>query len=275
MSAPSKSTWPEGTVCAAMVTVNFDAESIDLHEVEKQNLYGRFSYGRYGMRAGVWRLLEVLAGHELRATFFVPALDAENNPAVIEAVLKSGHEIGARGYAYEDHSALGDRQHAVLERAHAALKSIAGRAPTGWRAPRGLLAPDTLALLAELGYVYDSSFQDDDLPYVMRCAQGGEIVELPTFQMLDDSTLYEQRHGHDRVLKTWKEEFDAIYENGLFVNLVLHARGDYGSGRASRARVVDEFLRYMKSRAGVRFFAGDEMARWWREHHPQTEPAPV
>jgi len=275
MNTSLKFGWPQGVVCGATVTVNLDAESVDLHEVEKENLFGRFSYGRYGMRAGVWRLLDVLDAQGLKATFFAPGLDAESHPSVIDAVLKGGHEVGARGYAYEDHSRLGDRQRGLLERAHVALTRIAGRAPVGWRAPGGLVAPDTLPLLTDLGYQYDSSFQDDDLPYVMKCPGGGEIVELPTFQMLDDSTLYAQRHGHDRVLKIWKEEFDAIYEAGLFVNLVLHARGDYGSGRASRARVVDEFLSYMKSRAGVMFLTGDGMARWWREHHPQSEPAPV
>src|SRR5882672_10174367 len=79
-----KSRWPEGKTCAVVVTVNFDAEAVDLHEAKPENLYGKFSYGRYGMRAGVWRLLDVLRGHGTKATYFVPALDAENNPAAVE-----------------------------------------------------------------------------------------------------------------------------------------------------------------------------------------------
>ena len=75
----------------------------------------------------------------------------------------------------------------------------------------------------------------------MQCASGKTIVELPTFQMLDDSTLYGAYHTNDRALKTWKEEFDALYETGALVNLTLHARGNHGSRRASRVAVADQF----------------------------------
>jgi peptidoglycan/xylan/chitin deacetylase (PgdA/CDA1 family) len=275
MMATAESSWPVGTRCAVTVTINFDAESVDLHEVERENLYGRFSYGRYGMRAGIWRLLAVLQEHGMRATVFVPGLDAENNGRALEAVLAAGHEVAARGYAFEDHSKLGAKERETLERAHEVLKKLTGRAPAGWRAPQGLLSPETLTHLTELGYAYDSSFQDDDLPYVMKCRNERRIVELPQFQFLDDSTLYASRHAHDRVLKTWCEEFNAIYEHGLYVNLTLHARGDYGSGRASRARVVDEFLRVVRRASGVSFMTCQELASSWSANHAEAEPAPA
>jgi peptidoglycan-N-acetylglucosamine deacetylase len=205
----------------------------------------------------------------------VPGLDAENNARALEAVLKDRHEVAARSYAFEDHSKLGDREKETLQRAHEALRKLTGAAPVGWRAPGGMLSPHTLMLLTELGYAYDSSFQDDDLPYVMACANGKRIVELPQFQFLDDSTLYAPRHSHDRLLKTWREEFDARYDEGLFINLTLHVRGDYGSGRASRVRVVDEFLQHVERRPGVRFMACREIAERWNAAHRSAEPAPV
>jgi peptidoglycan/xylan/chitin deacetylase (PgdA/CDA1 family) len=271
----SNNPWPQGRRCAILVTVNFDAESVDLLEVQPENLCGRFLYGRYGMRAGVWRLLELLRAHDLNATFFVPAFDAENNPQQLEAVVRGGHEIAARGYAFEDHSQLGDRERETLERAHRVLEKLTGQTPRGWRAPRGLLSPATLGHLADLGYLYDSSFQDDDYPYVMQCASGKAIVELPTFQTLDDSMLYGGHHTNERLEKTFKEEFDALYEAGALVNLTFHVRGNHGSGRASRVAIADALLNYMKERPGVFFMTCAEMAVWWKEHHPQIEPAPV
>ena len=264
--------WPPGKSCAVVVTVNVDAESVDLHEAKRENLYGKYSYGRYGMRAGAWRLLDVLRGQGIKATFFVPALDAENNRAVVDAIVKDGHEIGARGYAFEDHSKLGAGERAALERAHEALKKITGTAPVGWRAPFGLITRETFGHLAKLGYLYDSSFQDDDYPYVVQCVGGEKIVELPTFEALTDATFYNPRHSHGRVLKVWREEFDAMYSAGHCVNLTLHARGDYGSGRAARARVVDEFLTYAARHPGVYFATGRELAGWWKQAHPATEP---
>ena len=256
-----KSMWPEGKTCAVMVTVNFDAESVDLHEAKRENLYGKFSYGRYGMRTGVWRLLDVFRSHALKTTFFVPALDAENNRPAVDAILKGGHEIGARGYAFEDHSKLGGEQHATLERAHEALTKATGIAPVGWRAPFGLLTRETFDYLASLGYLYDSSFQDDDYPYVVQCGSGKSIVELPTFEALTDATFYNPRHSHRRALKVWKEEFAAMYEAGHGVNLTLHPRGDYGSGRAARANAVDEFLTFVARHPGVYFATCRDVAQ--------------
>ena len=45
--------WPGGIRCAVFVSVNFDAEVFDLKSTTEDRLYGRFSYGRYGVRAGV------------------------------------------------------------------------------------------------------------------------------------------------------------------------------------------------------------------------------
>ena len=47
---------------------------------------------------GIDNVLPELERHGVKATFFVPALDAENNRPQIEAVLRDGHEIAARGY---------------------------------------------------------------------------------------------------------------------------------------------------------------------------------
>ncbi|MGH8617314.1 MAG: polysaccharide deacetylase family protein [Burkholderiales bacterium] len=271
----SNNPWPPGQRCGVLVTVNFDAESVDLRHVEPENLCGRFSYGRYGMRAGLARVLALLREQALAATFFVPALDAENNASQVEAILRDGHEVAARGYAYEDYSQLGAAEPETLTRAHAALTRIAGRPPRGWRAPGGLLSPGTLPHLGALGYRYDSSFQDDDYPYVMRCPAGQELVELPVFQALDDATLYGLHHTQARLLKTWTEEFDAMYAAGTLVTLTLHVRGDYGSGRASRVAAVREFLDHVRAKPGVFFMTCEAMADWWAAQHPHTEPAPV
>ena len=73
--------WPGNAQCVVLVTVNFDAESVDLTETREENLYGRYSYGRYGMRAGLARLLDAFANTGTKATVFVPATDAQRHPA--------------------------------------------------------------------------------------------------------------------------------------------------------------------------------------------------
>jgi peptidoglycan/xylan/chitin deacetylase (PgdA/CDA1 family) len=262
--------WPGNAQCVVLVTVNFDAESVDLTETREVNLYGRYSSGRYGMRAGLARLLEAFANTGTKATVFVPATDAQRHPEALDAVLKGGHEVGARGYAFEDHGSLGEAEFETLQRAHEALTAATGSAPVGWRAPRGLLSPATLGHLARLGYLYDASFEDDDWPYIVQAEGGRRLVELPQFQPMQDATFYEPRHSHVRVLKTWKEEFDAMHAEGTLVTLTLHPRGDYGSGRAARARVVEDFLGYMAARPGTRFMTCRELATWWLANQTGT-----
>ena len=65
-----------------------------------------------------------------------------------------------------------------------------------------------------------------------------------------------------------------MYREGALVNLTLHPRGDFGSGRAIRAKVVDEFLTYVRSQKGVYFATCSEMAAYWKRAHPQAEPLP-
>ena len=50
-----------------------------------------------------------------------------------------------------------------MTRSFAAIGEAAGAAPRGFRAPYWSLSPRTLALAAELGFVYDSSLMADDV----------------------------------------------------------------------------------------------------------------
>ena len=182
MSALTDFRWPEGARCAVCVTVNFNGESVEQQTLPGQPLWGRYSFGRYGAQAGADRLLEVFERYGVRATFFVPAWDAERYPEVMERIAAAGHEVAGHGYAYEDFSQLTpDEQRSVLERSETTFARVFGRKPTGWRAPEGLMGAETRGLLAELGYRYDSSYCDDDLPSVATDAPGHLLVELPVF----------------------------------------------------------------------------------------------
>ena len=83
-------------------------------------------------------------------------------------------------------------------------------------------------------------------------APGRTIAEIPTVHALDDSLPFSARHTHARVMKIWKEEFDALYAEGCLVPLTLHLRGDVGSTRAARIAALQELLGYMATRPGVR-----------------------
>lgn len=266
MSVQTSFHWPNGAQCAVSVTVDFDGESVEQSEFPNQPLWGRNSFGRYGAQLGVYRLLEVLERYRTRATFYIPGWDAERYPEAMEQIVAAQHEVAGHGYAHEDFSQLSpDEQARTLERSEATFVRVFGHGPAGWRAPNGLMSEGTRALLAERGYRYDSSYCDDDYPYLAPDAVGHRLVELPVFSGSGDRMYYERRRSPEVVAAAWQEEFDAIYGVGGLFALCIHPRGDYGSGRGVRIRAVETILQTIRERPRVWVATCDEIANWLLE----------
>jgi polysaccharide deacetylase family protein (PEP-CTERM system associated) len=103
-------------------------------------------------------LLELLAEHGVRATFFVLGWVAEREGSLVREIAQAGHEIASHGYGHVlpmtlSPSAFRDD----VSRARAVLEHVGGRAVTGYRAPSFSIDRARLAILAELGFRYDSS----------------------------------------------------------------------------------------------------------------------
>lgn len=246
--------------CPVVVTVNLDVETLDAQAAGAAGLFGRYSYGRYGAREGLWRILNLLADSGVRATFFVSADDAGRHAALLEAILAGGHEVAAQGSPVSPKAPKGPADPAIIAEARAAITAACGVAPRGWRTTNGLVTAAMLRGLAAEGFAYDSSFQDDDLPYAFDAGGARPLVELPVCDYLTDATFYAGRHTPDRVRKVFREEFDALHAAGGYVPLTLHTRGDIGTARAIRARVVADLLADVAQRPGVRFYRADELA---------------
>lgn len=259
--------------CPVVIGVNMDTESLDATNAGKGGLFGRHSYGRYGAREGIWRLLDEFQQTGVQVTFFMVPDDAQRHLHIVDAALKQGHEIAVRGKVKGE--AGGPSTLEFLEQDRDRLQQITGHRPVGWRAANGLVTEQTLPALADLGYVYDSSAQDDDVPYVMQGPSGSTLVELPVFDYLTDATFYTHRHTDVRVRKAWAEEADAQYCAGGYINLTLHTRGDVGSSRLPRVQAVGDFIRAMIRRPGVAFYRAADLASAWKESSASTEAFPT
>ncbi len=270
-----KFAWPGAARCGCVVSFDVDAESAILAVDRK---YARrastMSHQAYGPRVGVPRLLRVLDGAGIRATFFVPGFTARRYPDTVRRIAAAGHEVAWHNDLHEPPYSLSeDEERAILERGTDVLEPLTGYRPAGYRAPWWELNPRTPDLLAAAGYAYDSSLMDDDVPYLLATARG-TLVELPVHWSLDDWEQYaflpEPEIGSQielpaKVLELWRGELDAMREEGCLLVLTMHP---FLSGRPSRARIVGEFVEYARSSGGVWFATAREVA----EHAARTIP---
>jgi len=173
--------------------------------------------------------------------------------------------VAAHGYLHEGW-ALGDEEKELLTRTHDILAGLLGHAPVGWRSPSGRKTARTMRVLKELGYRYDSSDKDYDLPYMARIdgVRRTDMVEIPnnTYSLDDFPWFKFSMTPASEVLEQWRREFDSLYrENGYFM-LTFHPRSGWGSGGPSRAAVIEEMIRYIKQHDGVRFVNLRQLADW-------------
>ena len=99
--------WPGGKKCAAMITINLNAELFWL-QLDKTcvNMPKTLSLGQYGMNRGLDRILNILDDKGIKATCFTPGWVAEHYPDKILEIRDRGHEIGAMGYRRPSKKAL-------------------------------------------------------------------------------------------------------------------------------------------------------------------------
>src|ERR1700745_4067907 len=115
------------------------------------------SGGEFGARAST-RILDFLARHGIRSTWFTPGFTIESFPRECEAVVKAGHEIAHHSWAHVPPADLShEAEEADLVRANEAILRLTGRKARGYRSPSWDLSESTLDLLIEHGFLYDSS----------------------------------------------------------------------------------------------------------------------
>ncbi|MBC7518636.1 MAG: polysaccharide deacetylase [Microbacteriaceae bacterium] len=267
-------TWPEGIRSAAAFTFDVDAESAVLWRApQNADRMSVMSHQAYGPLVGVSRLLGLLDTHGIRSTFFVPGYTALRYPAVVRDISAAGHEIAHHGFLHEQPAGLSlAEQIENLDRGLDALYEVAGVRPVGYRAPMWELSWQSPALLAERGFLYDSSLMDADVPYELALTPGSteSIVEIPIQWALDDWEQYcflPELSGSGlietpaKARELWQSEFEGLHEAGGCWVLTNHP---FLSGRPGRAKQLGELMAEVVATPGVWVATLEEIAQHTR-----------
>jgi peptidoglycan/xylan/chitin deacetylase (PgdA/CDA1 family) len=250
--------WPDGADVAVALTFDVDGEAPWLGEGPAyERRLSTLSIGRFGPERGVWRVLELLEEHQIPATFYIPGHTVDHWPNVVAAIVERGHEVAHHGYLHLGTDGLdAAAQRAELEQGLTALGKH-GLQPAGYRSPGWELSPETLAMLGELGFTYESSLMADDRPYWVSSG-GRQLLELPGHWSLCDWPYFGWTPYHGGLLadpaavtRIWLDEYESARAERRPVTYTMHPEA---IGRGYLTRMLDRMITAMKER-GQPWFA--------------------
>jgi peptidoglycan-N-acetylglucosamine deacetylase len=159
--------------------------------------------------------------------------------------------------------------------------------PIGYRSPAWDLSKNSLPILKDFGFTYDSSCMAGDfVPYYPRTGDSWgldepykfgrivDLVELPINWALDDFVAFETCFGlipgyvePRAVERMWRDDFDFALEecgDGVFIP-TMHPQC---IGRGSRIRILERLIDHMQRNANVEFKTMKEYTAAWAAKNP-------
>ena len=252
------SVWPNGARCAVALSFDSDHETNELRDGGQS--IGRLSQGQYGNLQGIPRILKVLSDEAIPASFFVPAVTALLYPDEQKQISAQGHEIALHGWIHERNSVLPlEAERDLMLRSADVLEKVSGVRPVGIRTPSWDFSANTLALIQEMGLIYDSSLMADvDCYELLMDGVNTGVVELPVEWIRDDAVYFNMNRfsglrpqiAPTDVFDIFRREFDSAYEEGGLFQLTMHP---HVTGYRSRIWILKELIAHMKSKKDVWF----------------------
>lgn len=201
------------------------------------------SWAAYGVKRGIFRLLESFARFNAKASVMVNAIIAERSPETVKAVADAGHEVLSHSYAMDVIPVLlpepEERQN--IKRCTELLEKAAGKRVLGWLSPRGTPSPSTARLLAEAGYHWHGDVFDDDLPYVQSFGER-RIVAIPLSTDVNDMPYMKYGNPPRAMLETFEEHLKRVLERErgpVIIDVTAHA---HIFGRPHGAMVYEKII---------------------------------
>ncbi|MFA6665014.1 MAG: polysaccharide deacetylase family protein [Armatimonadota bacterium] len=162
------------------------------------------------------QILDVLAAHNIRATFFLTGKWAEKNPLLVKRIAAQGNEIGNHTYAHKRLTSLRDGDIArEVEKTEQLIYESTGRSTKPLlRVPYGDRNSHVLSVLADLGY--DSIYWDLDSWDSVKAGITAEEIKERVLSKVRNGSIVLMHCGSrataDALDSLLKELLDAGYQ---------------------------------------------------------------
>jgi allantoinase len=289
---PPQARWPGKARIAVQFVLNYEegGENSVLHgdagsEQFLSELFAPASYPdrhlsmesiyEYGSRVGVWRFLREFERRGLPMTIFGVAMALQRHPELTQAFSELGHEIACHGWRWIHYQSVDE----AIEREHMLrgteiIRQLTGEMPLGWYTGRD--SPNTRRLLVEQGgYLYDSDYYGDDLPFWMEVkkSDGESAPHLVVPYTLDTNDMrfaLPQGFSHgDEFFEYLRDAFDVMYAEGeehpTMMSIGMHCRL---LGRPARFKALQKFLDHIEKHDRVWVCRRIDIAKHWIKEHP-------
>jgi allantoinase len=210
----------------------------------------------YGLRTGIFRLLDVMDEAGCVASVTTCGICGDRWPSVVAEIARRGHEIVGHGYAQEDNAALFDEEqdYTVVSRTVAGLERASGYRPVGWAGAASRRGPFTVKSLLRAGMIYTNDFREADVPFIAGRMGERRLVAMPRNDEINDNYAV-QRAGYSpaNYVDYFKRAFDRLHfegerHHGRVLTAVVHATA---MGRPWGASALAECVTYAKKHPGA------------------------
>ncbi|MCE3240764.1 MAG: hypothetical protein K0Q83_1271, partial [Deltaproteobacteria bacterium] len=237
--------------------------------------FASLAYGEYGGKAGIWRIMDVLARNQVKGTIDTNGRIAEDFPDALKELHAGGHEIVGHGWV-NDTSLISlepAREKELIKRTLDSLASVTGKRPVGWVSPGHRINEFTFAHFVDEGIIWTGDLPGPDIPQ-HRMVNGKPLVIMPRLDYANDLSLIFRAKNPARVyFESFKSAFDLLYAEGQagspkLIDALVHA---HIGGRANIIGVFEECIRYAKGFKDVWFCTKGEIASWYLDNYVRKQ----
>lgn len=282
---PPNPKWPGDAKVAVQIVLNYEeggeksplygdkeSESFLLEQptapiVGMRNLSAESQF-EYGSRVGFWRLYRILTSRKIAVTVFGVTQAMALNVEAVAAMKEAGWEIASHGMQWRGYSDLPrDLEEIEINKAIKLHTELTGGRPQGWYT--GRMSPNTRELLVEAGgFLYDSNYFGDDLPFWTKVKGKDHLVIPYTLDNNDMRYLIPFGFQSGGLSAYLIQALDFMRREGrahpMMMNIGLHNRI---VGHAGRAGDLERFLDHLVSLEDVWVTRRVDIAKHWHEHH--------
>jgi allantoinase len=275
ITARPKLNWPNGARVAFYVGLN-----IEHYEVDKPStsIFGgtamlvpdplNYGWRDYAVRVGIWRMIDALDAHKMRASVLLNSDCCAHYPQIIEA----GRERNWVWLAHGKNNSIFqtgmsvDDERKYLKEIVATVSKATGHQIRGWLGPALTETFETPGLLKELGLTYILDWCADDQPFPLTVPG---MMSVPYSIELNDISLFVGKSlSGEAFYQTVVDQFDQLYKDGeqtgRVMALCLHP---FVVNQPFRQKYLEKALDYIARHDGVWLTTSDDIAAHYAKNY--------